>query len=76
MKEADIPSAAQRIQELEQGSRTLGELEPAKALAFDALRVPPNHADGLRDLSRRNAFGFQASQGLEIGLGRAEWQSN
>src|ERR1700721_791132 len=43
VKQADVPRRAYRFQELEQGARTLGELEPVEALVLELARLAPHH---------------------------------
>src|SRR6266699_3486837 len=43
MEEADVPSAAERVEELKQGPRPLRELETAEALAPDVTRMAADH---------------------------------
>jgi len=51
VKEADVPTAAQRLEELHQGAGTLRELESAHALGAD-VRGPS--ADHVTDIKLRH----------------------
>ena len=43
MEQADVPARADRLQELQQRPRALGELEAVQQLVGDAARVAADH---------------------------------
>src|SRR5438128_4201750 len=48
MEQRNIPSAAQRIEELKQRARPFGKFESAKALAFHITRVSSDHISDMQ----------------------------
>ena len=62
VEKTDVPSAAQRIEELEERSRPFGELKTAEPFALDIARVPSDHVSHvqLREFVVREIGSFVA----------------